>query len=532
MTTPVTVAEHPVPEGEVDERPRLSVRHASKTFGVTRVLDDVSLDIAPGEVHAVLGENGSGKSTLIKLLSGFHEPDPGASFLIDGRAFGPPVRPWGWQQSRLAFVHQDLGLVEGMSVMDNVRLGRYRRARLTRHIKVREERAAVAQSLAELGSAVHPDRLVSSLNFSERATVAIARAVQSMDASRACIVFDESTRSLPPDALDGFYQLVRQLAARGSSVLFVSHRLDEVIELADRVAVLRDGRRVAETTVTTATTEADLAELLIRRQESRRPATRPVPAAAPQGVALEVRGLRGAELSSLDFALRAGEVLGVTGTTESGYDEVPYLLAGARPGRGTVTVGTRSFDMAGAHVEDMIAAGVYLVPEDRATQGLALTNTVLENLTLPVVTRRPRPYYISRRAEHRDFRAAVDAFSLRPARADLPAGQLSGGNQQKLLLAKSLLGQPRVLIVHEPTQGVDVGARQELLGALRETAARGTGVVVCSMEASDLAAVCDRVLVVRPGTSPVELRGPVSAEQILDETYHGRAATSAEARPG
>lgn len=517
------------PTPRPDTIPRLSVRNASKTFGVTTVLDRVSLDIAPGEVHAVLGENGSGKSTLIKLLSGFHSPDPGASFVIDGERFGPPVRPWGWQGSRLAFVHQDLGLVEELSVMDNVRLGRYQRNRLSRRIKVRSERERVAGVLAGLGSTVRPDRLVSSLNFSDRATVAIARAVESVEVSRACVVFDESTRSLPPDALDGSYGLVRQLVEQGSSVLFVSHRLDEVLQLAHRVTVLRDGSEVATTTITPETTEGDLAELLLggRSRRGSHYAAEAAPTTAGAEVVLEAKDLAGERLSPLSAVLHAGEVLGVTGITESGYDEVPYLLAGAHHGRGTVTVGGRPFDMTSAGVLHMIAAGILLVPEDRAAQGLALMNTVLENLTLMVVDRRPHGYYVSRKAEQRDFRAAVEDVDLRPARAEIPAWQLSGGNQQKLLLAKALLARPKVLVVHEPTQGVDVGARRELLAALRAVARRGTSVIVCSMEVSDLVAACDRVLVVQHGARPIELRTPLSIERILDEIYPGRSSAMA-----
>jgi len=514
--------------GEADVVARLSVRQASKTFGVTKVLDSVSLTIAPGEVHAVIGENGSGKSTLIKLLSGFHEPDRGASFFIDGVHFGPPVRPWGWQRSRLAFVHQDLGLVEGMNVLDNIRLGRYEQGRLSRKIKTRRERATVARALEELGRPIDPDRLVSTLNFTERAAVAIARALQNVDPARACIVFDESTRSLPHDALEDFYLLLRQLVERGSSALFVSHRLDEVIEVANRVTALRDGRIVAEAPVTPATTEADLAALLVRH-DVRSPHARrsSLPVGSEGSVVLEAREIAGRELCALSFVLRAGEVLGVTGTIESGYTELPYLLGGARKGSGSVVVDGRSLNLAKARIEDLIAAGVCLVPEDRAAQGLALANSVLENLTLRVVDHRPHSGYVSRRQERRDFDAAVEMFHVRPARPEIPIGQLSGGNQQKVLLAKSLLGNPRVLVVHEPTQGVDVGARDELLSALRHAAAEGTGVLVCSMESSDLAAVCDRVLVVGKGAAPMQLIGP-SAVEILDATYPGRGARALE----
>lgn len=511
--------------GEEPRSPRLSVQNASKTFGVTTVLRGVSLDIMPGQVHAVIGENGSGKSTLIKLLSGFHDPDRGSAFLIDGTKFGPPVRPWGWQHSRLAFVHQDLGLVHGLSVLDNVRLGRYERARVTRRIKMRSERQTVARALAGVGCAVDPGRLVSSLNFTERASVAIARAIQSVDVARACIVFDESTRSLPPDSLDDFYGLVRRLVELGSSVLFVSHRLDEVLELADRVTVLRDGRRVAEADITPATTEAELAALLVHH-DATRPRRHSLARATDdeQATLLDARGVCGVALAPLTFALRSGEVLGVTGTIESGYAELPYLLGGVRAGGGRVSVGNCSFDLIGMRVHDAIAAGVRLVPEDRGVQGLALTNSVRENLTLSVVGERPRSYYISRRAERRDFADTVRSFQLRPPRPEIPAGQLSGGNQQKLLLAKSLLGRPKVLVVHEPTQGVDVGARQDLLGALRAAAGQGVGVLVCSMEASDLAAVCDRVLVVRRGLATLELLDP-TADAILEATYPGRGSS-------
>lgn len=495
----------------------------SKSFGPAKVLDGVSLTLRRGEIHGLVGQNGSGKTTLIKVLSGFHRADAGR-VVINGREHALPLSAAQLDALGVAFVHQDLGLVDTASVVDNIRVGRFARGRFSRLVRWQAEAEAAAATMAELGSAIDVRLPAGALSPADRAIVAIARALQNRPEGGGVLVFDEATQSLPREVLAGFYDTVRHLAAGGAAILLVSHQLDEVIALTHRVTVFKDGRVAAAGIATSGTSRRELTQLMLGRDADTRALHDAVPS-QPGEAALAVRSLSGRTLKGLDLTVRAGEVVGVTGTTGSGHDELPGLLVGAAPGTGSVTVGKQRLEVGRARVGDFVRAGVALVPQGRAAQGLALGLSVLQNLTLPRVREQSGRWRLTRDWQADELRWVADALALTPRRGDLPVAALSGGNQQKLLIGKWLVASPTVLVLHEPTQAVDVGARRDILHVVREAAAAGAAVIVVSIDAEDLATVCDRVLVLDGGTVARELTAPLADGQILDAVFH-REATS------
>lgn len=499
--------------------PRLEIRALSKSFGVNQALSDVSMAVQPGEIHGLVGENGSGKSTLVKVLSGYHAPDPGGSLSIDGSAIDLPVRPAVMRGCGLSVVHQDLGLIDSFSVVENMRVGLFGVRRFSRAIRWRQERALAAASLAALGVELDPESRVGKLSAAERAEVAIARALQHHESGRGLIMFDESTRALPQQSRRHFHALVREGVDRGGSALLVSHQLEEVLEHADRVTVLRDGRVVVTGVPTSELSEHELIRLMLGRELARDSRPRP-PRKLPAASVAEVRNLCGGILIDASLSVAAGEVVGVTGLLGSGFDELPYLIAGARrPRRGTLSIGGAEIDLTSASVGQLLEAGVALVPERRDTEGLALTETVRNNVTLPRVRARGPLAHLGRSWQDEEARWVLGELGVRPADPGIPVGHLSGGNQQKVLLGKWLCGDPKLLLLHEPSQGVDVGARRDLERAIGRAAKKNTGVILASMDATELASLCDRVLVTRAGLLDGELSGKLSAELIIGAVY-------------
>jgi ribose transport system ATP-binding protein len=498
--------------------PRLELREVSKTFGANRALDEVSISVAPGEVHGLVGENGSGKSTLVKVLSGYHPPDPGGSLLIDAEPVDLPVRPATVRRFGLSVVHQDLGLLDSFSVAENMRVGLFRAGRFSRAIRWRQERAQAQTSLAALGADIAPEALVGTLSPAERAEVAIARAIQHHEPGRGVVMFDESTRALPPESRLHFHSLVQDIVGRGGSVLLVSHQLEEVLEHTDRITVLRDGRVVAAGVRTSELSEHELIRLMLGRELQRTGRTRRnVP--TPSAPLVRIERLSG-HLVSVDLTIGAGEVVGVTGLLGSGFEELPYLLAGATPARtGTLSIGDQLFDLSRPAIRRLLGAGVAFVPERRDRDGLALSETVVDNITLPRVDARSRSALMTRGWQLAEAARVIGELDVRPPDPRMVAGHLSGGNQQKVLLGKWLCGEVRLLLLHEPTQGVDVGARRDIEEAIARTADRGAAVLLAGLDAGELASVCDRVVVMRDGRVHHELTGALSPERIIDAVY-------------
>lgn len=475
--------------------------------------------VEPGEIHGLVGENGSGKSTLVKVLSGYHTPDGGGSLAIDGEPVALPVRPAAMRRLGLSVVHQDLGLIDSFSVTENLRVGLFGVRRFSRAITWSRERELARSALAALGADIDPDVQVAELSIAQRAEVAIARALQYHERGHGLVMFDESTRALPLKARQHFHSLVRDFVAHGGSVLLVSHQLEEVLEHTDRCTVLRDGGVVASSISTDGLSEHELIRLMLGR-ELKRNSQRAEATKRGASPAAEIQGLSGDLVRDVSLSVAIGEIVGVTGLLGSGFEELPYLIAGARrAGAGVARVAEKEFSLRDSSVRELLAAGVALVPERREREGLAFSESVLDNVTLPRLRARGGIGPLKRSWQRDEADRVVRELDIRPANVHMPVKALSGGNQQKVLLGKWLYGRPKLLLLHEPTQGVDVGAREELERAIRGAAASGSGVILAGMDASELAGLCDRVLVMREGRIAAEIDGALSPERIIDAVY-------------
>jgi ribose transport system ATP-binding protein len=480
-------------------------------------LDGVDLELRRGEVHGLVGRNGSGKSTLIKILSGFHEPDPGARLVIGGVEVPLPLVSAEASHHGLAFVHQDLGLLPDMTVLENVRIGRFTTSAGWR-IKWRAERRLVAEALERFGVDVSPDMLVRDLREVDRALVAIVRGFLDLaERDHGILVLDEPTAYLPRDSVDQLFETIRSVAQAGTTVMFVSHRLPEVMDLTDRSTVLRDGI-VVDTLVTSETTETQLIELILGGElEDFYPEAH----AVTKELVMSVRGLNGPVVSDVDVELHRGEIVGLTGIAGAGYDEVPYLLFGASPAHsGEVTIKGVTSPASSMTPLSAMEAGMALLPADRPRTSGVGDFSITQNVSLPVLG----SFFRSGRLRHGDERSRVQQllhdYTVRPPTPDSLLGQLSGGNQQKALLAKWLQREPPVLLLHEPTQGVDVGAKADVFERLKEAADAGSAVLYCSAEYEDLAQMCDRVMVFQHGRVVAELSGAeLTEDRLVEQCY-------------
>lgn len=503
-----------------DEFAPLELHSLSKTFGIVRALSNVNLTVRQGEIHGLVGQNGSGKSTVVKLLAGLYTPDHGSAIVAHGHRLSAPTRLRDLREAGIAIVHQDLGLVHGKSVVENIAVGSFQPRGWTRAINWRQEEEAAGHLLERLhSSSVDPRAMVGDLGPADRSIVAIARALRNQRNGAGVIVLDEATRALPQDALQYSYRTIRDVVAQGGSALMISHNLEEVMAVTDRVTVLRDGAVVDHSLVTSHTSEREIARRMLGHDIEQRVHVRKYQADRPPPVT--ITGLTADVLSDVDLNLKCGEVVGVTGLVGSGWDELPYVLTGARKATaGTLSVGGRTLTLISTSSAQCIAHGVALVPEHRLDDGLAAGLSVTENITLPRVGFRSRTWWTGRGWQRDEAGAVIDELGVRPCDPNMPVGQLSGGNQQKVLLGKWLVGRPNLLVLHEPTQAVDIGAREDILRAISGTAERGVAVVLASIQPADLAAVCDRVLVFRGGRIIDELTTP-DEDAIIEAVYSG-----------
>lgn len=502
------------------DAPRLEVRSLSKTFAGVTVLKDADLEVRAGEVHALVGQNGSGKSTLVKLISGVYRADPGGDVLVDGTRIGTPVDPGALHSEGLAFVHQDLGLIPDLSVRENVRVGRHSTRRFTGWIDKKKDAAAVRETLDFLNLGhISPEAKVRSLRPSERVGVAIARALQERVPGSGVVVFDESSRGIPHEALDDFYDMVRLLTAQGTAVIIVSHNLTEVLAIADRVTALRNGRVIQMGVPTAELDEAGLTRLVLGRDGELDDFADSMPSEHRPG-GLQLRSVRGGRIRRVTATVARGEVVGFTGSVDSGLSSLAPLIAGASTGSGSVVVDGEELPLESATVRRALRAGVAYIPQDRHGQGLATSLTVEENVTLPHLHRRGRPWWIGRAWQKQETESVLERFAVTPADRRASVATFSGGNQQKVLMGKWLLGGPAVLVLDDPTQAVDVGARSAVLRATRQAAVDGAAVVLCSSEVEDLASVCDRVYVLEEGKVIGELQRPFTAEDLFSAIFH------------
>ncbi|MEU4502190.1 sugar ABC transporter ATP-binding protein [Streptomyces sp. NPDC024089] len=478
------------------EPPLLTMSGITKSFPGVRALDGVDLEVQAGEVHCLLGQNGAGKSTLIKVLAGAHQPDDGE---ITWR--GEPVAlksPIAAMRLGIATIYQELDLVEGLSVAENVFLGHEpTTARFV--VRTREGRTGAAALLKRLGHPeIDPARPVGELSAAQQQIVSMARAL-SHDVR--LIVMDEPSAALDPDEVDNLFRTVASLTADGVAVVYISHRLEEIRRIGDRVTVLKDGRAVAVGLPAESTPTRDIVAMMTGRNVEYvfPPRTADRVGTAGAEPVLKVEGLaRKGEFAPVDLELRPGEIVGLAGLVGSGRSEILETVYGARkPSAGRVTVAGKP--LRPGSVRAAVAAGIGLAPEERKAQALLMLESVTRNVSVSSMSRFARAGWIDRGAERRAAREATRELSLRPDNPDTPVRTLSGGNQQKAVLARWLLRGCRVLLLDEPTRGVDVGARAELYAVIRRLADEGLAVLLVSSEVPEVLGLADRVLVLREG---------------------------------
>ena len=482
----------------------LEMRGIDKSFPGVHALHAVDLDVARGEIHGLVGENGAGKSTLIKILAGAYGRDAG-EIRIAGESVDASS-PSEMIGRGVAVIYQEPSLAPHLSVAENIFMGRLptRRLGLVDYRKLAEDTAVVAE---RLGLDLDPTARAGGLSVARRQMVEIAKAL-SRDAR--LIVLDEPSAVLADAELDGLIRVMRRLAERGVAFIYISHRLDEVFRITDRVTVMKDGRVVA--TEPTADMDPDrLVRLMVGRDLGRIYGERPD---RPAGdVVLQVTGLtRAKAFESIDFEVRAGEILGIAGLAGSGRTEVLRAIHGADPiDSGAIRVSGR--DVVIRSPREAIALGIGLLTEDRKADGLLLLQAVATNMTISRMDDVAPGGVIRTPRERRIVRGFIDRLAIRTPSPSTPARNLSGGNQQKVILAKWLNAQCRILLIDEPTRGVDVGAKREIYALLRDLAARGTAIVMVSSELPEVIGISDRIVVMREGRIAVTLEGREATEE-------------------
>lgn len=486
---------------------RIELRGIVKRFGPVQVLHGVDLDFEPGRIYGLLGENGAGKSTLMKILAGYEQASEGA-LQVNGRA----VRfdgPRAAEAEGIVLIHQEFNLAEDLTVTQNIFLG-HEKKRRGLWLDDSAMRATARRVLDEVGLAkVHPDTRVRDLIVAERQLVEIAKA---LSRHARVLIMDEPTATLTPGETGRLFELVARLQADGVTIVFISHKLDEVERITEEVIVMRDGRRVAQQPTTTLT-RAQMANLMVGRElADLYPPRTEVPADAP--VLLSVQGLSvPGWAQDVSFEVRAGEVFGFAGLVGAGRTELFEGLLGLRE-RSAQAVRVAGRERLPRSPREAADAGLTYLSEDRKGRGLHVRFGLRENLTLMALRRHAHPW-LQPASETAALAQAVRDFGIRTGSLDVPAGSLSGGNQQKLALAKVLHPDPRVVVLDEPTRGVDIGAKREIYALIQRLAASGRAVVVISSELMELIGLCHRVAVMRSGRLQATLSAADLNEQEL-----------------
>ena len=483
--------------------PVLRAEDLSKAYGPITVLSDVTLDIRAGEVHAIIGENGAGKSTLMKLLSG-HAAPTGGVMSMAGKpvVFADAVQA---EDAGVVLVHQEILLASDLTVAENLFLGR----ELSRGFAVddRMMNRRTAEVLARVGSTARPTTLVADLPLAQRQLVQIARAL--LD-DRKVVILDEPTATLANDEVDALLGIVRSLRAHGVAVLYISHRLEEVEALADRVTVLRDGKMIG-TWPAQELDQRQMAELMVGRELSMLYPPKREAATLEPILKVEELSVDHGKISG-SFSVRPGEVLGIGGMIGAGRTELIEGLMGLRTAQARA-ISINATPVAKPDVRSMMAAGVVYLTEDRKGKGLLLNEGLGPNLTLQALDMITPGLRLNRRKEGSAVQSAVQEYDIRVRTLSIEAGQLSGGNQQKLLLAKVMLAEPSVVIIDEPTRGIDIGNKSQIYHFIDGLVRAGKACIVISSELPELVGLSDRVLVMRAGRFVAELTGDDITEQ-------------------
>lgn len=492
----------------MNQQPLVAMRAITKRYPGVVALNGVDFEVRSGEVMALVGENGAGKSTLLKILAGAEHADEGTI-----EVEGEPVQmadPREAQRRGIAVIYQELNLAEHLSVAENVFVGREPRTRVGT-IDRADMNRRTGQLLRELRVTASPSTVVGRLNVARRQMVEIAKAL-SMDAR--VIVMDEPTSSLTEQEVQTLLQLVRELRAKGVAVIYVSHRMREIFEISDRITVMRDGRLVG-VRETAEITPDNVVTMMVGREltdlfggETRERAT-------SQNPVLEVTGLNaGDRVKDVSFVVRPGEIVGFAGLIGAGRTETAHAIFGSKA-RTSGEVRVNGEAISPKHPDDAIRHGVVLVPEDRKREGLFLGLPVRTNIASPSLKRLSRWGFVKGGAEAALSREQAKRLNLRASAVDVPVRTLSGGNQQKVVLARWLALNPKVLLLDEPTRGVDVGAKAELYRIIRGVAREGVGVVVISSELPEVLGICDRIIVMREGRIVGELDALNATEEAV-----------------
>lgn len=498
-----------------EKPPFMRVDGLAKSFGPIEVLRDITLDIREGEIHTVIGENGAGKSTLMKLLAGHLKPSKGELF-VDGK---PVVLtgPVDAEQRGIVLVHQEILLAPDMTVAQNIFLGREQRKGLV--LNDRSMNAQARAAVQDLGADIEPTTRVENLSIAQRQLVQIARALL---VPHRLVIFDEPTASLTPIETEALLKVITGIRDRGAAVLYISHRLPEVKTIADRVTVLRDGKMIT-TREAEGLEPLDMARLMVGRDMSQLYPDRVIPQTTiPM---LEVSGFDVPGYArDCSFTLHKGEILGFAGLIGAGRTELLEGIVGLRSAHGEVRVNgaVKRFHNA----RESMDAGIVYLSEDRKGKGLLLAQNLRTNLTLAALDKFAG-LSINTSKEAAALQQAISDFDIRTRNPDLLAGQLSGGNQQKLLIAKMMLLEPNIVIIDEPTRGIDIGTKEQIYRFIAGLAAEGKAVIVISSEMPELIGLCHRILVMRSGQIVAEVSGEKMTENEI--VVHATGVTSSEA---
>jgi len=504
-------------KGDVDTS-LLEMRGIKKAFGGVQALRGVDLEVRAGEVHCVLGQNGAGKSTLIKTLAGAHQPDAG-EIIWDGEAISIPNPPAALALG-IATMYQELDVVDGLTVAENIFLGH---ERAVGGVIRRGSSAQEARLLLErLGhSEISPNREVGTLSAAHKQIVSLARA---LSRNARLIIMDEPSAVLDSEEVKKLFAVIEELTGEGIAVIYISHRLEEIRQIGDRITVIKDGATTASGLSAADTPTVELIRLMTGRTvEYVFPPRQELPADAPTVLEVENLALRGV-FSDVSFSVHAGEIVGLAGLVGSGRSEILETIYGARKSTaGTVSIGGKR--LRPGSVREAVNAGAGLAPEERKSQGLLLEEPIFRNVTLATFGRMARLGIVDEGRERRETAEQIRALDLRPSDPDRLTGTLSGGNQQKIMLARWLVHGTSVLLLDEPTRGVDVGARADIYALIRRLADSGAAIVVVSSEIPEVLGLSDRVLVIADGH--VVREAPAAAldeHAVLDLVMKGNAA--------
>jgi ABC-type sugar transport system ATPase subunit len=501
----------------------LTLDHISRRFGAVQALDGVSLSLQSGEVHALMGENGAGKSTLIRLLAGLDRPDAGR-MTLDGSPL-PPGAPAAMRAAGLRFIHQELHPVPGLSVAENMHLDHPYPRRLGL-VDWRALNRAAAAALGRLGlDRLDPRRPMSDLGAGDQMLVRIAATLIADTGRPAWLyVMDEPTAAVTNAEAARLFEVIGELVRQGAGVLYVSHRMPEVLRLADRVTVLRDGRHVSTRAMADTDQARIIEEMTGRDLGDLFPPRRPP---ATGAVALRVEGLTAGPLSDVSFTVRAGEVLGVAGLSGAGRGPLLRALIGDLPrSAGTITLGGQNLSGGPAQAW---GSGLAYLPRERRAEGLMLRRAIAETIALPHLSRLSRLRLFLDHARQRRLASELgERVRLKAASVTQPCEELSGGNQQKVLFARALAGDPRVLLLDEPTRGVDIGARSELYRLIRQASDQGMAVVMASSDLPELLGLSDRIAILRDGRlGEIVTAEGLTEAALLARFYHTGAGREA-----